>query len=182
MDKNSQYKKIVFGMGCFWCTEAVFKRLKGVLAVTPGYAGGHVPSPNYEQICSGTTGHAEVAQVEYDPAIISYEQLVEIYFTMHDPTTVNRQGHDIGEQYRSVIFYTNGAQKKIAEQVRARFDQEHIYKDPIVTQIEPLSVFYPAEDYHREYFEKNRYKPYCIFVINPKIAKLRKKFRDYLID
>lgn len=179
---NSKKEIAIFGMGCFWCTEAIFKRLNGVISVMPGYAGGHVPNPTYEQVCSGTTGHAEVAQIEYDPDVISYEQLAGIYFTMHDPTTVNRQGHDIGEEYRSVIFYSDDEQKKIAERVRTRFEQEHIYKDPIVTQIEPLKVFYPAEDYNREYFEKNRYKPYCIFVINPKIAKLRKKYRQSLKD
>jgi len=165
-----------FGGGCFWCTEAVFKDVRGVTKVTSGYAGGSVPNPSYEHVCDGSTGHAEVIQLEYDPAVVSYEQLLEIFFLTHDPTTMNRQGNDVGTQYRSVVFFANDAEKQAAESVKARLDGEHIYNEPIVTEIVPFTNFFPAEDYHQDYFAKNPDQPYCQAVINPKVGKFRKRF------
>jgi len=167
-----------FGGGCFWCTEAIFEKFKGVKAVTSGYAGGKKPNPTYREVCTGATGHAEVIQVEYDPAVISYDQLLEIFWEAHDPTTMNRQGADEGTQYRSVILYHNEAQKKAAENSKklaaAHFDR------PITTEIVPLTVFYPAEDYHQDYFRKNPNAPYCAHVISPKLQKLEKKTKFQL--
>ncbi len=170
----------IFGGGCFWCTEAVFKQLKGVTDVTSGYAGGQVEHPSYEQVSSGHTGHVEVVKVVFDPAVVSYEQLLEVFFLTHDPTQVNRQGNDVGEQYRTVIFTQNDTQRQQAETVKSRIDREKVYDRPIATAIEPLTSFYPAEDYHQDYFEKNPDQPYCQAVINPKVAKLRKKFSHLL--
>ena len=167
-----------FGAGCFWCVEAVFQRLKGVHSVVPGYAGGHVENPTYKQVCTETTGHAEVAQIKYDPDNITYKELLEVFWQTHDPTTLNRQGNDIGTQYRSVIFYHNEEQKTIAEKLKEKLDNEGIWKNPIVTEITPFSKFYPAENYHKEYFENNRNAPYCSFVIDPKIQKLLQKYSD----
>ncbi|MBI5466624.1 MAG: peptide-methionine (S)-S-oxide reductase MsrA [Candidatus Kerfeldbacteria bacterium] len=169
-----------FGSGCFWCTEAIFRDLNGVLAVTSGYAGGTVPNPTYEQICGGQTGHAEVVQVEFDPAAISYSQLVEIFFLTHDPTTMNRQGNDVGEQYRSVIFYHSDAQRSEAEAVRQRLVAERVYDQPIVTALAPFTHFYPAEVYHQQYYANNPDQAYCQMVINPKVTKFRKKFAHLL--
>jgi peptide-methionine (S)-S-oxide reductase len=169
-----------FGSGCFWCTEAVFQRLKGVEKVVSGYAGGHVVNPTYRQVCSGDTGHAEVIQVQYDPSQTSYEQLLEIFWKTHDPTTPNQQGNDYGPQYRSVIFYHNDEQKRLAEEYKKKLDQAKIWKDPIVTEISPFTNFYPAENYHQDYYNQNRNQPYCTFVIRPKIEKLEKVFRDQL--
>jgi peptide-methionine (S)-S-oxide reductase len=166
--------------GCFWCTEAVFKILKGVISVRPGYTGGQVPNPTYEQVCSGKTGHAEAIQIEFDPAIIPFEQLLDVFFATHDPTTVNRQGNDVGQQYRSAIFYHDEQQRKIAEQIMAQLTKKKLFDSHVVTQIVPSSDFYPAEDYHRDYFANNPAQPYCQTIINPKIAKLRHKFASYL--
>ncbi len=169
-----------FGAGCFWCVEAVFQQLDGVLSVTSGYAGGTVPNPTYEAVCSGKTGHAEVAQIVYDPAKISYEKLLEVFWTAHDPTTMNRQGADVGTQYRSAIFTHNEKQKELAETYRARLDSSGAFDAPIVTEIAPLRAFYRAEDYHQNYYDENPNKPYCAFVIAPKVEKIRSVFRNLL--
>lgn len=172
--------KAVFGGGCFWCLEPVFKELRGVLRVEPGYAGGHVINPTYEQVCTGTTGHAEVVQVEYDPAVIAYRELLEVFFSVHDPTTLNRQGADIGPQYRSVIFYNSPEQKEQALEFIKELDSQQIWPDPIVTEVAPLDVFYPAEDYHYDYFRRNPAQPYCQVVIAPKVAAFRQRFAGKL--
>lgn len=169
-----------FGSGCFWCTEAVFQRIKGVAKVTSGYAGGHDKNPTYMQVCSGNTGHAEVLQVEYDPTQVSYPELLEIFWKTHDPTTLNRQGNDVGTQYRSVVFYHNDEQKRLAEEYKKKLDAAGIWDHPIVTEISPLSDFYPAEDYHQNYYNQNPYQPYCTFVIRPKVEKLEKVFKEKL--
>ncbi|HYE22407.1 MAG TPA: peptide-methionine (S)-S-oxide reductase MsrA [Verrucomicrobiae bacterium] len=166
----------VFGGGCFWCTEAVFQRLKGVESVVSGYAGGDMKNPTYEQVSNGNTGHAEVIKVEFDPQVIAYSDLLNVFFAMHDPTTLNQQGNDIGEQYRSVIFYSSEGQKKRAEEFIQELENDNVFSEPIVTSLEPLSQFYPAENYHQNYYDNNRNKPYCQAVINPKVAKLRQKF------
>jgi peptide-methionine (S)-S-oxide reductase len=168
------------GGGCFWCTEAVFTELKGVEKVEPGYAGGTVTNPTYEQVCSDRTGHAEVVQVTFDPTIISYEDLLKIFFTVHDPTTMNRQGADSGTQYRSVIFYHSDQQKSIAQQVVSEVTAAKIWKAPIVTQIEPFKAFYKAEAYHLEYFKNNPRQPYCQTVIAPKVRKFREHYMEKL--
>lgn len=164
--------------GCFWCTEAIFKRLKGVISVTQGYSGGEMESPSYEAVSSGRTGHAEAIQIEFDPNLISYEKLLEIFFKLHDPTTMNRQGNDIGPQYRSVIFYLDEKQKLTAENVKKRIEEEKIYDKLIVTEIVPFKNFYKAEAYHLDYYAKNSDQPYCRIVIDPKITKLYKEFKD----
>jgi methionine-S-sulfoxide reductase len=168
-----------FAGGCFWCTEAVFKRLKGVKEVISGYSGGRVDNPTYEQVSSGNTGHAEAIQVKFDPSVISYEQLVEIFFKLHDPTTLNQQGADVGEQYRSAVFYHSDEQKEIAEKVMEQFEQDKVYSDPIVTEITAFDKFYKAEGYHQDYYDQNRSSnSYCRIVIDPKIQKLYKDFKD----
>jgi len=169
-----------FGSGCFWCTEAIFLSLKGVLSVMPGYAGGKVDNPTYEQVSSGTTGHVEVAQIKFDPSVISYEQLVEVFFGSHNPTTLNRQGNDVGEQYRSVIFFHDDAKKHVAEKVKSKLEADKTFDAPIVTTIEPLKNFYPAEDYHRNYYANNPDQPYCQAVISPKLAKFRQHYKSLL--
>ncbi len=169
-----------FGSGCFWCTEAIYKDIKGVSKVTSGYAGGTTPSPTYEQVCSGSTGHAEVIQVEFDPNIVTYAQLVEVFFLTHNPTTMNRQGGDVGEQYRSVIFTHDEMEKTVAEEIKHKIEGENVYDQPIVTQITPLTNFYPAEEYHQDYYAKNPDQGYCQMVIDPKVAKFRKKFASLL--
>lgn len=169
-----------FGGGCFWCTEAIFERVKGVYSVESGYSGGHVANPKYKQVTSGLTGHAEVVQITYDPQQISYYELLEIFFKTHDPTTLNRQGNDVGTQYRSVIFYHNETQKKEAENAISVLGTEKIWDDPIVTAIEAFDVFYKAEGYHQEYFENNPNQGYCRIVINPKVEKFEKTFREKL--
>ncbi len=166
--------------GCFWCLEAVFDSLKGVVDVVSGYSGGRVPSPSYQLVCTGTTGHAEVVHVTYDPQQISYKELLRVFFTIHDPTTLNRQGNDIGEQYRSAIFYRTDQEKADAEEVVRELEAEQVWNRPIVTQITPFEAFYPAEDYHQEYFAKNPYQPYCQVVVAPKVAKFRKHYLDKL--
>jgi peptide-methionine (S)-S-oxide reductase len=166
--------------GCFWCLEAVYEQLQGVVDVVSGYAGGHVPEPTYEQVCGGTTGHAEVVQITYDPAVLSYRELLEVFFTIHDPTTLNRQGADIGTQYRSAIFYHDEGQRKTARQVMDEIERAGIWDDPIVTELAPLDTFYPAEAYHQEYYRRNPYQGYCRIVIAPKVAKFRKQYMDRL--
>jgi peptide-methionine (S)-S-oxide reductase len=168
------------GGGCFWCTEAVFSELKGVIKVESGYSGGTVVNPNYQQVCTGRTGHAEVVQITFDPKIISYKEVLEIFFTVHDPTTLNRQGADTGTQYRSIIFYHNDQQKKTAEQVIREITNAGLWDGPIVTQLEPLKAFYKAEDHHQRYFENNPAQPYCQVVIAPKVRKFREHYREKL--
>lgn len=171
----------VFGGGCFWCTEAVFKMLKGVTSVMPGYAGGSMENPSYERVVTGATGHAEVIQIEFDPSKIAFKDLLTVFFTSHDPTTLNRQGADVGTQYRSVVLYTNDEQKKVAEEYIAEIDAEHA-GPPVTTEVKPLDMFYPAEDYHRDYYSKNVESPYCQIVINPKLKKVKEKFAQLLND
>lgn len=168
------------GGGCFWCLEAVFKELRGVRSVRSGYSGGVAAHPTYEQVCTGATGHAEVVQVEFDRAQISYRGLLEVFFAIHDPTTLNRQGGDVGPQYRSVIFYHSDDQRTVARDLIAELEAQKVWADPIVTQIEPFQIFYPAEDYHVDYFSRNPDQPYCRLVVGPKVAKFRKQFRDKL--
>lgn len=169
-----------FANGCFWCSEAVFSRLKGVKSVLPGYTGGMVDGPTYEQVCSGRTGHAEAAQIEFDPDVISFEQLLDVFWHTHDPTTLNRQGNDVGTQYRSAIFYHNDIQRKAAEKSKGALASSGAFRDPIVTEIVSFKKFYVAEDYHRKYYDLNQNQPYCRFVIDPKISKLLKNYRDAL--
>jgi peptide-methionine (S)-S-oxide reductase len=168
------------GGGCFWCTEAVFTELRGVSGVVSGYAGGAVANPTYEQVCTGRTGHAEVVQVRFDPKVLSYHDLLSVFLTIHDPTTRDRQGGDVGPQYRSVIFFHNADQKRVAEETIREIADEKIWRDPIVTEVAPFTAFYPAEDYHRDYFRRNPRQGYCQIVIAPKVAKFRKKFVDQL--
>ncbi len=176
----NSYETATFGMGCFWCTEAIFQELEGVISVTPGYAGGHIKNPSYEQVCAGNTGHTEVAQILYDSKKISFQELLEVFFRVHDPTTLNRQGEDVGYQYRSVIFYHNQKQKETAEYFKQKLNSEKIFDKPIVTAIEPYTNFYPAEDYHKNYYRLNTNKPYCQLVIKPKIEKFEKIFKEKL--
>ncbi len=168
------------GGGCFWCLEPIFDNLKGVDDVVSGYSGGAVRNPTYRQVCSGDTGHAEVVQVTFDPAVISFREILKVFFTFHDPTTLNRQGNDIGTQYRSAIFYHTPEQQAIARQVIDELNAAKIWDRPIVTEVTPFDVFYPAEDYHQEYFERNGGQPYCQFVIAPKVAKFRKQYVERL--
>jgi len=171
---------ITLGGGCFWCTEAIFDELRGVKQVESGYSGGHVPNPTYERVCTGTTGHAEVIQVTFDPQVISLNDILHIFFTVHDPTTLNRQGPDVGTQYRSAIFYRNDDQKKIAEEVMRDIAASKIWNAPLVTKLEPFKAFYEAEDYHQTYFASNPNQPYCRAIIAPKVAKFREKYRARL--
>lgn len=167
-----------FAGGCFWCTEAIFKRLKGVGSVIPGYTGGTTENPSYEEVCSGNTGHAEAIQVMFDPKVIPYKKLLEIFFHLHDPTTLNRQGNDIGTQYRSAVFFHDEKQKETAQVVEKEIEKEHIYTSPVVTEIVPFSKFYTAENYHKDYYEKNKEVGYCSFVITPKIQKLLREYKN----
>ncbi len=169
----------VFGGGCFWCTEAVFSELRGVTSVLPGYAGGTVKSPTYEQVCNGNTGHAEVIRIEYDPSQIAFNDLLTVFFATHDPTTLNRQGNDVGTQYRSAIFYTTPDQEIDARKFIKKLSAENV-GSPVVTEIAPLDMFYPAEDYHRNYFKNNKKAPYCQVIIEPKVQKLQEKFQELL--
>lgn len=175
-NKNKTTEVATLAGGCFWCTEAVFTIIKGVEKVEPGYTGGSVPNPTYEQVSSGTTGHAEAAQITFNPDVISYREILEIFFATHNPTTLNRQGPDVGTQYRSAIFYHNEAQKATAESVIAELEKESIWDKPIVTKVEPLKVFYRAETYHKDYYKKHPNQPYCQQVITPKLVKLQQKF------
>ena len=178
-DNNNDKTEIAtLANGCFWCTEAIFRKIKGVKSVIPGYAGGTLENPTYEQVCSGKSGHAESIRIEFDPMIISFEKILDIFWHTHDPTTLNRQGNDIGTQYRSAIFYHSEKQKEIAEKMKQDLERENVYKDPIVTEITPFKNFYVAEDYHKDYYEKHQDNPYCNFVITPKIYKMFKIYRD----
>ncbi|MGD8623678.1 MAG: peptide-methionine (S)-S-oxide reductase MsrA [Anaerolineae bacterium] len=176
----SQREIATLGGGCFWCLEAVFEQLEGVEQVVSGYAGGHVPDPTYRQVCSGETGHAEVVQIRFDPELVSYRQILNIFFTIHDPTTLNRQGADVGPQYRSIILYHDETQRKVAAQVMAEIEQAGIWDDPLVTEVVPLAVFYQAEDYHQEYYRRNPYQSYCRVVVAPKVAKFRQNYFEKL--
>ncbi len=176
--KNNGMEVATLAGGCFWCLEAVYDELQGVQRVQSGYAGGSVPNPTYKQVCTGTTGHAEVVQLTYDPDVVSYRDLLEIFFTIHDPTTLNRQGADVGTQYRSAIFYHDEEQKRQAEQIIAELEADNAFPNPIVTEVAPLDAFYPAEDYHRDYFANNPNQPYCQVVIAPKVRKFRQKFAE----
>jgi peptide-methionine (S)-S-oxide reductase len=186
MDKEQSESKNValatFGNGCFWCTEAIFQRLNGVSKVVSGYAGGKVKNPTYKEVCSGLTGHAEVIQLTYDPTVITYDELLEVFWQTHDPTTLNRQGADVGTQYRSVVFYHTEEQKQLAETYKKKLDASGAFDAPIVTEISPLTAYYPAEDYHQNYYNLNGSAPYCSFVIQPKIDKFKKVFKAKLKD
>ncbi len=170
------------GAGCFWCIEAVFQNLKGVQSVVSGYTGGQVENPTYQQICTGATGHAEVAQIKFDPEVISFEEILYVFWRTHDPTTLNRQGADVGTQYRSAIFYDSDEQKEIAEKSKAKTDASDLWPDPIVTEISQLDKFYKAEEYHQDYYRLNFNQPYCRLIIDPKIRKLKKEFSNKLKD
>ena len=174
----SQLDTATLAGGCFWCTEAVFERLRGVTSVVSGYAASEVANPSYEQVCSGRTGAAEAIQITFDPSIISYEKLLEIFWHVHDPTTLNRQGNDVGTQYRSGIYYSNDEQKQIALASKETLEKSGAYKKPVVTEIVPFTNFYPAEDYHKEYYDRNGSQPYCQYVIDPKVRKLLKEYRS----
>ena len=176
--KADNLEQVTFGAGCFWCTEAVFQRLEGVVSVESGYSGGHVPNPTYEQVCTGATGHAEVTQITFDPGKISFDELLQAFWKMHDPTTLNRQGNDVGTQYRSVIFYHNEKQKELSEKYKKELDASGAWKNPIVTEISPFKAFYKAESYHQDYYNNNKFQPYCMFVIGPKLEKFEKVFKD----
>jgi peptide-methionine (S)-S-oxide reductase len=183
-EKNSMATTAIdtatFASGCFWCVEAVFQNLKGVQSVVSGYTGGTVKNPIYEEVCSGTTGHAEACQIAFDPKQISYTELLEVFWKTHDPTTLNRQGNDAGTQYRSAIFYHNEEQKKLAEHYKKELDSSKVFDAPIVTEIVPFTIFFKAEEYHQNYFNEHGAQPYCIFVIRPKVAKFKKVFKDKL--
>jgi peptide-methionine (S)-S-oxide reductase len=177
---NKKMELATFGSGCFWCSEAIFEKVNGVESVVSGYSGGKVKNPTYKEVCTGNTGHAEVVQITYNPKIITFKDLLEIFWKMHDPTTLNRQGADIGTQYRSVIFYHTDKQKEIAETYKKKLNEANIYKNPVVTEISPFESFYKAEDYHQEYYENNKAQPYCSFVITPKLEKFKKVFKEKL--
>jgi len=177
---NENLDTATFATGCFWCTEAVFQQLKGVKKVTSGYSGGHVENPTYKEVCTCLTGHAECIQLLYDPKEVSFDELLQVFWQTHDPTTLNRQGNDVGTQYRSAVFYQNEEQKKIAESYKKELNAKKVFDNPIVTEIEPLKNFYPAEDYHQNYYNNNGDQPYCYFVIKPKLEKFEKVFKDKL--
>ena len=175
---NNETEIATLANGCFWCTEAIFKKIKGVKNILPGYTGGTLKNPSYEQVCTGRSGHAESIQIEFDPNVITFEKILDIFWRTHDPTTLNRQGNDIGSQYRSAIFYHDEKQKQIAEKSKTNLEKENVYKDPIVTEITPFTNFFVAEDYHIDYYEKHKDAPYCTFVINPKLHKLVHNHRN----
>ena len=178
--KDPNYENATFGNGCFWCTEALFQQLEGVIEVTSGYSGGEILNPTYKQVCGGDTGHAECLRIVYDPTIISFDKLLEVFWKTHDPTTLNRQGADIGTQYRSVIFYHNESQRVLAQKYRDRLDKSGAFPNPIVTTLEPFTIFYSAEDYHRDYYKQNSGQGYCQFVIRPKLEKFQDVFKDIM--
>jgi peptide-methionine (S)-S-oxide reductase len=178
--KVSAHELATLGGGCFWCTEAVYSELKGVVKVLPGYAGGTVPDPTYEEVCTGRTGHAEVVQIEFDPAQITYREILQIFFTVHDPTSLNRQGADVGTQYRSVILFHSPEQRTVAAEVLHQVEEERLWPRRPVTEVVPLKTFYPAEDYHRDYFRRNPGQGYCQAVIAPKVAKFRHRYAERL--
>lgn len=173
-------EKATFGAGCFWCVEAVFQRLEGVDSVMPGFSGGHIKNPAYREVVTGRTGHAEVIQITFDPEVVDFNTLVEVFFQTHDPTTLNRQGNDVGTHYRSAIYYHSEEQKKVAEEIKAGLEKKAVFDNPIVTEITAFEAFYPAEDYHKNYFNQNQEQPYCSYVIQPKVQKLKKVFADRL--
>jgi len=176
--QHKQMEHATLGAGCFWCVEAVFQRVRGVISVEPGYAGGNVPNPTYEQVCTGRTGHAEVARITFDPTMVSFKTLLDVFWHTHNPTTLNRQGADVGTQYRSVIFYENEQQRKIAAESKSRVDASGLWDKPIVTEIEPLKNFYKAENYHQDYYNNHPNAAYCSIVIAPKLTKFEKEFPD----
>ncbi len=176
----AQFETATLATGCFWCTEAIFSRLKGVSSVVSGYASSKVANPSYQAVCSGNTGAAEAVQVTFDPSVITYDKLLEIFWHVHDPTTLNRQGNDVGTQYRSGIYYQSDEQKRIALASKVAIDKSGSYRKPVVTEIEPFTNFYPAEDYHQEYYDRNSHQPYCMAVIDPKVRKLLKEYRNEL--
>lgn len=178
--ENEKFETATLGGGCFWCTEAVFDSLKGVKGVVSGYSGGHKEDPTYVEVCTGSTGHAEVVNVTFDPSVISFKEVLQIFFATHDPTTLNRQGHDVGTQYRSAVFYHSDEQKRVAEEVIKEIGEQEIYDAPIVTEVAEFTKFYPAEHYHQDYFANNPNQPYCSAVVAPKVAKFRKAFFDRL--
>ncbi|MFY0673180.1 MAG: peptide-methionine (S)-S-oxide reductase MsrA [Bacteroidia bacterium] len=175
---NAEKDTIVLGAGCFWCIEAVFQRIEGVDSVESGYANGQIKNPSYREVCTGRTGHAEVAQLVYDPKVVSLAEILEIFWLTHDPTTLNRQGNDVGTQYRSGIYYRNEYQKKVAELSKKTADESGLWNNPIVTEIEAINSYYVAEDYHQNYFNENKNQPYCTFVVKPKVEKVHKLFKD----
>jgi peptide-methionine (S)-S-oxide reductase len=177
---EGELAKATFAGGCFWCTEAVYAQIKGVQSVTSGYIGGQLPNPTYQQVCTGQTGHAEAVEIEYDPQQVPYEKLLEVFFSTHDPTTKNRQGADVGTQYRSGVFYHDDEQKKTAEEVITKLNAAKVFPARIVTEVTPASTFYPAEKYHQDYFANNPFQPYCQAVVSPKVEKVRKVFKDIL--
>ncbi|MBI5822427.1 MAG: peptide-methionine (S)-S-oxide reductase MsrA [Chloroflexi bacterium] len=177
---NTNYETITLAGGCFWCLEAVFDEMKGVLSVDSGYSNGHVANPSYRDVCTGMTGHAEVVQLKFDPAIISFRDVLNVFFAIHDPTTLNRQGADAGTQYRSGIYYHTPEQKAVAENLISELNAQRIWNSPIVTEVEALNDFYVAEDYHQEYFARNQNQPYCQAVVAPKVAKFRKRYLELL--
>ena len=179
-DSNLQLEAATFGAGCFWCVEAQFQMLDGVVKVESGFSGGSVKNPSYKEVCTGSTGHAEVCNITYDPSKISYEEMLYAFWQTHDPTQLNKQGNDVGTQYRSVIFYHNEKQKQLAELYKKKLNDEKVYNNPVVTEISPFAVFYKAEDYHQNYFNQNGEESYCQFVVRPKVEKFRKVFKDKL--
>ncbi len=180
MTENNRFELATLGGGCFWCLEAVYVDLRGVQKVVSGYAGGHVPNPTYRAVCGGSTGHAEVVQITFDPNVVSYREILQVFFTIHDPTTLNRQGADVGTQYRSAIFFHDREQQETAQSVIAEVTQAGIWPNSIVTEVTALDIFYPAEDYHQDYYANNAMQPYCQVVIAPKVAKFRKQFLEQL--
>lgn len=179
-EQENKYETATLGGGCFWCTEAVYKEMKGVVKVVPGYSGGHIKNPAYREVTTGRTGHAEVVQITFDPQVAGFSDILEVFFMTHDPTTLNRQGNDVGTQYRSAVFYHNEEQKQTAEKVIELFEKENVYDDPIVTEVTPFDAFYLAEDYHHNYFARNKNQPYCQFVVAPKVEKFKKVFKEKL--
>jgi peptide-methionine (S)-S-oxide reductase len=177
---GKELEKATLGGGCFWCTEAVYLELKGVVDVKPGYSGGHVKNPTYKEVCNGKTGHAEVVQITFDPEVVSFSEILEVFFATHDPTTLNRQGNDVGTQYRSAIFYHSEKQKQTALKVIQLLEQDKVYNKPIVTEVTPFDTFYVAEDYHINYFARNKNQPYCQYVVAPKVEKFKKVFKEKL--
>ena len=176
MNENRVLETATLAGGCFWCLEAVYDEIEGVEDVASGYAGGSTPHPTYEQVCTGNTGHAEVVQIKFDPSVISFDDILDVFFTIHDPTTLNRQGNDVGTQYRSAIFYHSPEQEQTARKKIAGLEATRLWDAPIVTEVVPITAFYPAEEYHQEYFSRNPYQPYCQIVVAPKVAKARKRF------
>lgn len=180
MQHENNTEEVVFGGGCFWCTEAIFKQIEGVSEVLPGYSGGILKNPTYEDICSSETGHAEVIRIRYNPDKVTFEKLLEVFFLTHDPTTLNRQGADIGSQYRSVVFYTTPDQERVTHEIIRKLNEDKIYQNPIVTEVSPLDTFYLAENYHQNYFNRNANQPYCQYIIKPKMDKFRKLFDELI--